>query len=74
MFCPDCNIIVEKMARKSAFYNFYKCPNCRKTFRKKKETGIPTVEQQLDKILNVLYLLVVIIVIYIIIDLILRFL
>ncbi|MFX1406855.1 MAG: hypothetical protein ACFFC9_05405 [Promethearchaeota archaeon] len=76
MVCPNCNTLVEETARKSIFYNFYRCPNCKKTFRVKKEKFATStvLEHQLEKIINILYLLVTIFIIYIIIDLALFFL
>jgi len=71
--CPNCNTLVEEMARKSIFYNFYRCPNCKKTFRVKKEKFATStiLEHQVEKIINILYLLVAILIIYIIIDVVL---
>jgi len=67
-FCPNCQTKMNKMSKETAFFHYYKCPNCHKVFREKKllntEESIFLIGEQLQKVKEAIYCITAIIIVW----------
>ena len=70
--CPNCKAELTKTTKQTIFFHYYKCPDCNKIFRKKKklntEEVVFLIGEQLQKVKEAIYCLIVLVLFWFIIS------